>query len=1071
MVEKKINIQIKNEVIKQPHDVMSLIDKKIIFFTDVVQKTIRHVQKNKTFDILGIMDVNLCIERLININKQIIDASNKDHKQDGLMDSLQMINNELFGLFKTYGTESLEDLLYVYFGNKITDNDDENDIHKFDILKKHFHPTGYKIINKKEDSKNKKSSDDPSINDKTKSLDCFDVVSSYNQFHMKVYGLKIYVYNASLKKRILIFGILDDVIIDLLNNKYILSKQTDIQTNLPTTADFQCDSFDTFIKSLGLKDYLLNNNCKDFYNKYAGYLSQINSIRQKSISLVVKEFVADDMFSKRNTLIFLLINSSKHENQYLAYLLYDLLSNETSNGGGNIDTREQMSIFDSFNWYIKQFFKQAMKKTIQYTNELTNFDSNKIPIEQQICLMNAPDSVKEKAMMKLKEVKSKSEDSGTKARQYLDGLLKIPFGVYKKEPILMIMDVVKAQFNEIYKEHDFKTRFPEIPIKDKYTSVEILKYLKLLDFDKDKTGDLKKRLTVGDKAALCETLTKINDILTKHKLSTIKIPIGKKHLKIEIEAFVDKFKTNDDLIKDIISTLDCGNQSTDTNVVSLRANMTKITDYMIDVKQTLDKSVYGHNKAKRQIERIIAQWINSGNSNTVGHVLGFEGNPGIGKTTLAKGLANCLKDENGVSRPFALIAAGGESNASGLVGHSYTYVGSNWGQLVQILQDNKCMNPVIVIDEIDKISSSENGKEITGIFTHLLDPSQNSTIQDKYFAGIDIDFSKVLFILSYNDVNAIDRVLLDRIHRVQFDSLSLDDKIVICKNHILPEVYNNVGLNDVVTFTDETLKFIIRDYTLEPGVRKLKEKLFDIVGEINLDILKNNDKDLELPINVTIEDIKSNYFKDKREVVKFKVHEENKVGLINALWANELSMGGVLPLQVSFIPSQQFLSLTLTGSLGDVMKESISVSLTNAWNLTNLKQQKELIKKYNDTKTNNVFGLHIHCPDISTSKDGPSATTAFTVLIYSLFNNIKIKHNFGITGETSFDYKLTEIGGLEHKIIQSIPSGVTEFIFPVENKRDFDKIMDKYKDNEIVKGIKFHCISDIQSVFELILEK
>ena len=266
MAEKKINIQIKNEVVKPKNDVMMLIDKKVIFFTDVVQKTIKHVQKNKGFDILGITDVNSCIERLVGINKQIIEASNKDCNPDDLMDRLQIINNELFGLFKTYGTESLEDLLSIYFGNnnKFTDNDSENDIHKFDILKKHFHPTGYKIVNKKEDTKTKtkKSSDDPCINSKSKSLDCFDVASSYKQFHMKVYGIKIYVYNASLKKGILIFGILDDVIIDLLNNKYILNKQTDIQTNL--TADFQGDSFDTFIKSLGLKDYLLNNNCKDF---------------------------------------------------------------------------------------------------------------------------------------------------------------------------------------------------------------------------------------------------------------------------------------------------------------------------------------------------------------------------------------------------------------------------------------------------------------------------------------------------------------------------------------------------------------------------------------------------------------------------------------------------------------------------------------------------------------------------------------------------------------------------------------------------------------------------------------
>ena len=157
--------------------------------------------------------------------------------------------------------------------------------------------------------------------------------------------------------------------------------------------------------------------------------------------------------------------------------------------------------------------------------------------------------------------------------------------------------------------------------------------------------------------------------------------------------------------------------------------------------------------------------------------------------------------------------------------------------------------------------------------------------------------------------------------------------------------------------------------------------------------------------------------------------------------------------------------------MGDVMKESISVSLTNAWNLTSIERQKYLIEKYNDPKNNNMCGVHIHCPDISTKKDGPSATTAFTVLIYSLFNDIKIKNNFGITGETHFGYYLTEIGGLREKIIHSIKSGITEFIFPKENDKDFDKIMEKYKDNEIIKNIKFHSINHINEVFDLILEK
>jgi len=153
------------------------------------------------------------------------------------------------------------------------------------------------------------------------------------------------------------------------------------------------------------------------------------------------------------------------------------------------------------------------------------------------------------------------------------------------------------------------------------------------------------------------------------------------------------------------------------------------------------------------------------------------------------------------------------------------------------------------------------------------------------------------------------------------------------------------------------------------------------------------------------------------------------------------------------------------------MKESISVSLTNAWNLTSSTRQNYLIEKFNDIKNNAVCGIHIHCPDISTKKDGPSATTAFTVLIYSLLNDIKIKNYFGITGETHFGLALTEIGGLQEKLIYSIKSGIKEFIFPKENENDFNKIMEKYKNNKLIEGIKFHSIERVEDVLELILDK
>ena len=771
----------------------------------------------------------------------------------------------------------------------------------------------------------------------------------------------------------------------------------------------------------------------------------------------------------------------------MAYLLYDLLSNESN---GNVDTQEQTILFDSFPWYIKNSFKQAMKKTIQYTNDLSNFDINKIPLEQQICLLKASDSVKEKAMMKLKEVKAKSEDSGSKARQYLDGLLKIPFGIYKREPILNMMEIIKNNFKDIHKKYNIDKLFPEIPSKEKYTSIEIINFLKKIQGQtgiyskkekKEKIEKINQYLIKGDKKKLITNIKELDNILKKYNKPLTKYSHLNKDgleeyilniiINVEKEEQENYTKILDDIINkfNLFENMSPLSNEIKTDIDKINTNLTKITDYMFSVKTTLDKAVYGHEKAKKQIEKIIGQWINGEQD---GYCFGFEGAPGLGKTSLVKrGLSNCLKDDKGISRPFAMIQMGGDSNGSTLHGHNYTYVGSTWGNIVQILIDKKCMNPIIFIDEVDKISRTEHGKEIVGILTHLLDSTQNDCFQDKYFTGIDLDLSKALFILSYNDVEAIDKILLDRIHRIKFNNLSLEDKLTISNTHILPEIYKKTGLEETIYFNDDVLKFIIDEYTCEPGVRKLKEILFDIVGEINLDILKNNDKVYNLPIEISKEDIKNKYLMDKKVVKVYKIHNESKVGVINALWANQMSQGGVLPIQASFIPSNKFLDLILTGSMGEVMKESISVSLTNAWNLTSQDRQKYIIEKFNDVKNNNVCGIHIHCPDISTKKDGPSATTAFTILIYSLLNNVKIKNYFGITGETHFGLFLTEIGGLQEKLIYSIKSGIKEFIFPKENENDFNKIMEKYKDNKIIDGIKFHSVERVEDVLDLILEK
>ena len=218
---------------------------------------------------------------------------------------------------------------------------------------------------------------------------------------------------------------------------------------------------------------------------------------------------------------------------------------------------------------------------------------------------------------------------------------------------------------------------------------------------------------------------------------------------------------------------------------------------MLFHKNNLENAVHGHTNAKRQIERIIGEWMNG---EQTGYCFGFEGPPGVGKTSLAKiGLTHCLKGDDGKHRPFSFIAIGGSSNGSTLQGHNYTYVGSTWGRIVDILMETKCMNPIIFIDELDKVSKSEHGKELIGILTHLVDGTQNESFQDKYFSGIDLDLSKALFIFSYNDAHLIDRILLDRIHRVKFESLSVKDKLTITNKYLLPEIGSVEKYNQLCT--------------------------------------------------------------------------------------------------------------------------------------------------------------------------------------------------------------------------------------------------------------------------------
>jgi ATP-dependent Lon protease len=482
---------------------------------------------------------------------------------------------------------------------------------------------------------------------------------------------------------------------------------------------------------------------------------------------------------------------------------------------------------------------------------------------------------------------------------------------------------------------------------------------------------------------------------------------------------------------------------------------------MNEFNNILDKAVYGHRKAKLQIERIVGQWING---ESTGYCFGFEGLPGIGKTSLAqKGLANCLKDKNNNTRPFSLIALGGSSNGSMLEGHNYTYVGSTWGKIVDILMEHKCMNPIIFIDELDKVSKTEHGKEIIGILTHLIDSTQNTHFQDKYFSNIDLDLSKVLFIFSYNDVELLDKILLDRIHRIKFDILTLDDKIVIAHDYLLPELYLKFHFNDVIIFEEREIKYIIEHYTNESGVRKLKELLFEIISSINLLLLKGIFI-YELPFKISIDYIEE-LLKTNPKISCLTINSEPKIGIINGLWANSYGNSGIIHIESSFFHSPTFLELKLTGLQGDIMKESMCVAKTLAFSLLTTSEIMTITKELEESK---LQGIHIHVPEGATPKDGPSAGAAITLVLYSLLSKRKIKNNIAITGEICLQGKISAIGGLDLKILGGLRAGVTSFYYPKDNAKDFKLFYEKYEKN-ISKNMFIELENIEQAIAQIII--
>jgi len=284
--------------------------------------------------------------------------------------------------------------------------------------------------------------------------------------------------------------------------------------------------------------------------------------------------------------------------------------------------------------------------------------------------------------------------------------------------------------------------------------------------------------------------------------------------------------------------------------------------FLKNSNNSLNNSIYGHQEAKNNILQILAKWIV--NPDSSGNILALQGPMGNGKTTLVKeGISKAI------GRPFAFIALGGSSDASYFDGHNFTYEGSRWGRIIDILIEMKCMNPVIYFDELDKISDTPRGDEVIHLLTHITDLTQNNCYQDKYFPGVNIDLSKVLFIFSFNDESKINRILKDRMQVIRTKGFTTKDKINIVNDYLLKQINVNYNSNDKVIFNNDIITYIIENYTEnEEGVRNLKRCLEDIISKINMfDMLydeKNKKSEIELPFN--FEDFKLPYTLTNKDI-------------------------------------------------------------------------------------------------------------------------------------------------------------------------------------------------------------
>jgi ATP-dependent Lon protease len=449
--------------------------------------------------------------------------------------------------------------------------------------------------------------------------------------------------------------------------------------------------------------------------------------------------------------------------------------------------------------------------------------------------------------------------------------------------------------------------------------------------------------------------------------------------------------------------------------------------YLQTVRQKLDDVVYGQELIKEQINMLVGQWLSG--SNEHGCAIGICGPPGTGKTDIIKnGISKCLVDKGGNTRPFIFISLGGSKDSAELKGHGYTYQHSQWGKLVQAIMDAKCMNPIIFFDEIDKVSES-TGRDIINFLVHVTDQTQNMEMSDRYFDGIKFDYSGFLIFCTYNDPTVLGKVLRDRFTELHVEALTIEQKVAIIQNFTIKKLCKKIGIN-VIEMDEKIIRYIITNYTREAGIRKLIEKVSEILKYINIQEIN----DVEYVLN---EDLVDKILDRFNKPIPSHIISQPTIGVVNGLYATNVGDGGITPIQAERTIGKDILGLKLSGKLGETMKESAECAKTLAWKMLTEEERNEVIKEYTDKPDANI---HIHCPDAAMPKDGPSAGITLTTVLYSFLTKKPVNNEVAMTGEVDLLGNVKAIGGLKQKINGAILAGCTKVVIPKENEQDYDRL-------------------------------